>query len=188
MKEVQLTQGKIALVDDADAVRVLMYRWSAVCGDTGLWYAKSRLKGTSPRSVYLHRFILGLSVGDPRVDHRNGDGLDCQRLNLRIATAAQNTYNMKVRTTSTTGLKGVTPRRGRWDASIQYEGRRCYLGTYVTPQDAARVYDAKARELFGEFARINFPDYFGPLPERNRKSGWPKGRARVSLAIAGLNL
>jgi hypothetical protein len=96
------------------------------------------------------------------VDHRNGDGLDNQRANLRICTHSQNMYNAKKRSTNTTGFKGVYRSRTkhivRFRAQIQIHRKQIYLGSYSSLEDAARAYDNKAREIYGEFANTNFKD------------------------------
>lgn len=88
------------------------------------------------------------------IDHINGDSLDNRRSNLRYCTYSQNLMNThKVRSAS--GYKGVYRHRKRWYAHITLNGRRFYLGLFKTPQDAAHAYNAKAKELFGEFACLN---------------------------------
>ncbi len=151
-REIPLTQGRAALVSDEDFDRVCQYRWCAVLNGKH-WYAKhaSRTSGKYV-NVYLHKFILGLPASQ-LVDHVNGDGLDCRRENLRPATPADNCRNSRMPSTNTTGFKGVCFFKGRYVAKA---GGR-YLGRYRSAEEAARVYDAKARELFGDFALLNFP-------------------------------
>lgn len=149
MKEIPLTQGKVALVDDEDYERVSAYKWQANKGSAGYWYGHNDTHGQ------LHRFV----VNAPRelmVDHKNGDGLDCRRENLRLATNAQNQYNAKLRVDNKSGFRGVHWDGNRWIAQIKSQGRPIYLGRFNTPEAAARAYDTKARELRGEFARTNF--------------------------------
>jgi len=101
----------------------------------------------------MHTLITGWSF----VDHRNGDGLDNRRQNLRPANDSKNQMNARMRSDNPSGFKGVCADRHRWMARIQLDGRRTYLGYFATPQEAARAYDAAAVELFGEYARPNFP-------------------------------
>lgn len=162
-REIPLTQGKVALVDAEDFQRVSQFKWHAFKNQSGKWYARSTsLVRKIGKSLWMHRLIL--NIGDEhKVDHRDGDGLNNQRTNLRAATSAQNSYNMALRPTSLSGYKGVsrynTRHRytGEWVASIKHNGKRLYLGKFKDPKDAALAYDAKAKELFGEFAWLNFP-------------------------------
>jgi hypothetical protein len=125
VKEIPLTQGFVALVDD----------------------------------VLMHRALL--AVAGP-VDHTNGDGLDNRRANLRAATCTENARNVRVHRDNLAGWKGVSkapPRvRARWRARIWVDGRELRLGYFDDPEAAARAYDAAAREYFGAFAALNFPD------------------------------
>ena len=156
--EIPLSRGFVALVDDEDYERVMA---------AGPWHVKARKQWVYAqhnvrrpeggwRTEGLHIFLTGL----PMVDHINGDGLDNRRANLRGATAAQNSANARLRRDSTSGFKGVHrngPRGLPWRAQIHKGGKKHHLGLFESPEVAARAYDAAARELFGEFARTNFP-------------------------------
>lgn len=158
---VPLTRGKSALVDAADAVGILCLRWCATqIGKT--WYAMRALPRTSDgkrRFEYLHRRILG-DVPGMVVDHINRDGLDCRRANLRHVTHSENLANQGVSRGNRSGFKGVSWDRqtGRWGAHIQCGGRSERIGRFATAEDAARAYDRRARECFGEAAGLNFTD------------------------------
>lgn len=103
----------------------------------------------------MHRLILN-APDHVRVDHRNGDGLDNRRDNLRYATTSQNCGNQRVGRNNTSGYKGVTPRpSGKWRARIMYQRQCQHLGEYETKEDAARAYNEAALRLFGPFARLN---------------------------------
>lgn len=158
MKEIPLTRGKVALVDDEDYERVNVFKWQAAPSQSGIWYAVRTVTVDGRRApCRMHRFIMGVPVG-VLVDHRNRDGLDCQRRNLRVATGSQNGINSPKRKCNSSGFKGVRfyPRSSRWDARIGYQGRKIHIGYFDTPEQAARAYDQKAAELFGEFAYLNF--------------------------------
>jgi hypothetical protein len=160
---IPLTRGLEALVDDEDAAAVLAAGpWSAFRARHRTFYARrtvylgrvdGKQRGTS---LYLHRLL----VDAPRVDHVNGNGLDCRRANLRSATHADNMRNRRtVGANNTSGYKGVTwdRRCSRWRASITVNRRHLSLGGLADPVAAARAYDAAAVEHFGGFARTNFP-------------------------------
>lgn len=160
MKEISLTRGYVALVDDEDYERVLEAApWCAsLNGRTVYAQRANRRPDGGLTTEQLHQFITGLKY----VDHANGDGLDNQRSNLRPATHGQNMFNKRLYKNSTTGFKGVTIKRGgryiRWQAQIQASKLHRHIGYFDTPEEAARAYDAVACELFGEFARLNFPE------------------------------
>lgn len=161
-KEVPLTKGYTAIVDDEDYDRVVKIRWHVLTGRINSpTYASSSQKINGKwKNVSLHRYILNAPIGI-QVDHRNGDGLDNRRANLRVASVAQNAYNRRPMKGSFSGYKGVRHKmftRDRWIASIGHERRLLHIGMYDTAEEAARAYDAKAKELFGEFAYVNFPD------------------------------
>jgi len=156
MKEIPLPHGKVALVDD-DVYDYLM-QWK--------WHVKSnyavRSETTSPGKqmcVYMHRVIMQAS-DDMEVDHiRSRETLNNQRKNLRVCSHAENGRNRTKGSNNTSGFKGVSFRKDitKWQAAIRLNGTDIYLGCFVTPEEAAKAYDAKALELFGEFAKLNFP-------------------------------
>jgi hypothetical protein len=164
-KEIQLTQGFVARVDDSDFERVSQLDWCAyVNPKKRTVYAMSRVpagKGKI-RTVYLHRWIMGEPFGK-LVDHKDGDGLNCQQGNLRIANAIQNGRNRKLNMNNTSGFKGVYryKQEDKWKAMIRVNKKLVYMGLFKNIEDAARAYDQKARELFGEFASCNFVDAGG---------------------------
>jgi hypothetical protein len=163
MKEIILTQGKVALVDDDDFDRVSAYKWFASFRKRGQAFYARRTDETG-KTVELHRFIMRCQKGRV-VDHRNGDTLDCRKGNLRMATNIESLRNRGKQSNNKSGFKGVCVRRRRtkkgitvrWQANIDVNGKQNRVGTFLSAIEAAVAHDAAARELFGPFARLNFP-------------------------------
>lgn len=158
MREIPLTQGKVALVDDEDYERLAAFKWYArYRPDRDHWCAQRNIgTGSDKRTpISMHREILGLSPGDGlKTDHRNGDGLNNRRGNLRVATDSQNQANGKLRRTNCSGFRGVywNKRRRAWHARIGMPGARQHLGYFNNPLDAADAYLRAAERHFGDFA------------------------------------
>lgn len=159
------TPDFFALIDDEDAPVVLRYRWMARCqlraGRLQCYaVAAVSIGNNRQRKVWLHRLLMSPPNGG-FVDHKNGDGLDCRRENMRLATRHQNAGNRRKHDAESTSTpyKGVhrLKRTGRYQAVIRSHGDKLYLGTYGTAEEAARAYDAKAVDVFGPFALTNFP-------------------------------
>lgn len=161
---IPLTQGKVAIVDAEDFERVSRHSWHyhAANRTNTKWYARARIDGNM---VLLHRFILGVPP-DKVTDHRNRDGLDCRRQNIRICTRSQNACNVAARRTNKTGFKGVQMvKDGRYVVMLRVKdplaprGQRDYYGgIFETAEAAARAHDALAAQYHREFASLNFPD------------------------------
>lgn len=163
MKLITLTRGYYAQVDDADFERVNQFFWQCHVTGSGACYAQ-RLIGVGKNRVVslMHRFVLDAPEGT-MLDHRDGNGLNNQRSNLRLCPShTLNNANHPVRRDSRTGYKGVALLlHGRhknriFQARLKAYGRFYFLGNYATPEEAAHAYDAKAKEIFGEYARLNF--------------------------------
>jgi hypothetical protein len=158
VKEIQLSRGYVALVDDADYEQLAADSWYAAVPRPGAVYAARNLYlgGRRQKQILMHRVLLSMQSG--RVDHINGDGLDNRRANLRPASVSQNGANRRAQASKHSIYKGVTDGRGgRWRALIGAAGIQRYLGTFPTEVAAAEAYDAAARELHGSFAALNFP-------------------------------
>lgn len=150
-------------MDEGDYAKVAPFRWYAKkCASTGSYYAYRNVTigKKKQRSVMMHRVIMGIEYGDRRrVDHENGRTLDNRRSNLRFATGSQNAANRSSQSSSSSPYKGVTYFKAnrKWGAVVIHQGKRHFLGLHDTPEQAAHAYDDKARELFGDFAYVNFP-------------------------------
>mgnify|MGYP001610812776 FL=1 len=158
-KMIPLTKGQVAWVDEADYDKVSKHKWCA--GWTGArWYAVRTVRiGQKKRTVRMHQFIMGIVEG-LEIDHRDNDGLNNRRSNLRHATRSQNFHNRQRKQSGTTSsYKGVSfcKREGMWRACIRDGAvgigsqRRAYrsLGYYDAESDAAMAYNAAATASFG---------------------------------------
>jgi hypothetical protein len=156
---IPLTQGKVAIIDEADLPLVAPFKWY-LQRHTEPFYALGSLlcRGGFVR-VSMHRLIIDAPPAS-HVDHINGDGLDNRRCNLRLVTRAQNMRNRRISTASVSGFKGLDwiARKSKWRARIKCDSVNHHICYFASAEEAARAYDAKARELFGEYARCNFPD------------------------------
>lgn len=154
--QIQLTRGLVALVDDEDAEWLSARKWCASpdARNTITYAATSVKRDGRWTSVKMHRLIMEPSPGF-LVDHRDGDGLNNQRSNLRICTHVENLRNSRRLIKSGTGFKGVyrTPNGKRFTASLRFNGEYRYLGSFDTAEQAHAAYCEAASRLFGEFAR-----------------------------------
>ena len=152
---IQLSQGAVALVDSEDLRILDLHRWCLSFTLQRKRYARRCEKG---RTIYMHREIMN-PPPHMEIDHINGDGLDNRKQNLRICTRSQNQRNSKKRIVKSSNFKGVCFDKtgNKWRARIYYEKKNNQIGQFDTDFEAAEAYDKKAIELFGEFARLNFP-------------------------------
>ena len=155
---IPLTQGKVALVDEADFPALTKWRWFAV-HVKDRWYAVRNV-GEAPhqRQIRMHAQILGCKG----VDHLSGDGLDNRRGNLRAAGQSQNTMNARKRRhhrgqPTSSRFKGVSRHRvtGKWAAYVSIDGKQTHLGLFAEEINAALAYNEAARNHYGEFAHLN---------------------------------
>lgn len=138
-----------AIISDEDYDRVSQYNWWLL--KAGYVYTQTCIKGKRT-TILLHSFIMTPAKGT-EIDHINGDVLDNRRENLRLASRSQNCGNRR----SFGKLKGIYWNKNAWQAQIKKDGEYVYLGRFKDPMEAARKYDEKATELFGDFACVNFP-------------------------------
>lgn len=153
--------GRVALVDDEDYELVSRHRWHAAerhrpSGRTEGPYASTGVQTQGRQTkIFMHKMITGYALTD-HIDH---NGLNNQRSNLRPATVAQNVHHNSPHSGSSSRYKGVCWHRqiSRWQAAIRIDGRNVHLGVFDSEVAAARVYDAAAQDVFGEYAYLNFP-------------------------------
>jgi hypothetical protein len=160
-RRIPLTQGKFAIVDPERYEELAKYKWFTARSEGG-FYALRMVKAKGSRvkqkAVRMHRVILDVPQGK-FIDHINHNGLDNRRANLRVATIQQNTWNKrKQRGNYSSQYKGVTwlKREEKWQVRITCKGRSIFIGYFDDEKAAARAYDAKAGELFGDYAAMNF--------------------------------
>lgn len=152
MREIPLTQGKVALVSDCDFEYLNQWKWYAhKCGNT--FYAERAFgsKGNLTH-IKMHRVVaerMGLNI-DLTIDHINRCGLDNQRVNLRPATQKQQGENCQLQSNNTSGCTGVCwdKRASKWQASIRHNGKRIYLGLFINIKDAIKARKAAERKYF----------------------------------------
>lgn len=151
MKRVPLACGRFSLVDDEDFDRISSRRWISI-QTSPRSETRYATRSSGGKTVYMHHEIIG-EVG--RTDHKDGNGLNNQRNNLRPCSQTQNNANSRTRNDNTSGFRGVSysPKRGKYEARVVAGGKIHWLGYFVTPEEAARAYGDKANEIFGEFAR-----------------------------------
>jgi hypothetical protein len=155
MKEIQLTQGKVALVDDADFEFLSQWKWCAQRSDN-LYYAsrKISLDNGKTKTFRMHREIMR-PPDNLLVDHKNGNTLDNRRENLRICTNQENCMNSSLPIDNKSGFKGVHLDRSKWRSRIVFNGKPIHLGMFDNPRDAGMAYNKAAIKYFGDFAKLN---------------------------------
>lgn len=162
--EVPLTKGKIAFIDAVDFPRVSEWSWCAYEPHDSIWYSRANTANSDGGRWYvsMHQFIMQQPPGY-EVDHVNSDGLDNRRCNLRVCIHKENMRNMVRRCLGSSRYKGVSwyARYGCWRAYIVVDAKQSHLGYFSDELQAAQAYDRAAKELFGDFARPNFPDAVG---------------------------
>jgi hypothetical protein len=152
---INLQHNFTTIIDDEDYHLIREYHWYAAEGVSTFYVQAGVYKdGVAMDLVRMHRVILGVPDGY-QVDHRNGNGLDNRRVNIRVCTHQQNMCNKKIPICNTSGYKGVyfASHINKFIARIGYKNKRIHLGCFNTAIEASIVYENKARELFGDFYR-----------------------------------
>jgi hypothetical protein len=153
---VPLTKGYEAVIDADDARLVEPWRWSAKVTKWTVYAERSYRDNGTRFTVKMHRSILGAEAG-ALVDHRDGNGLNNRRGNLRFATRAENARNRRIGKDNTSGFKGVTFYKpyGTWRAQICVDNHKMHLGYFDTPEGAYAEYCAASERLHGNFSKVS---------------------------------
>lgn len=151
---IPLTKGCEAVIDAKDAPIVDRWNWCAMVRSNTIYAYRYRTSGTKKGALLLHRALMDEPKGLD-VDHRDGDGLNNRRSNLRAATHAENQRNQRLAKNNTSGFKGVTwhKARAKWQAQIVLNGRNHFLGYFRCQTAAAVAYAKASAEFHGEFGR-----------------------------------
>lgn len=164
MKTLPLSQGKYAVVDDADFEQLSEHKWYAykeIRKNRVVWYSvrnePTGCVNRPQRTLQMHREILGVTDPLAKIDHINGDGLDNQRQNLRLATNRENCQNQHKIPGCSSHYKGVSwcKLTNKWKAQIRVNGHKQHIGLFETEELAAAAYDKRAAQEFGDFALLN---------------------------------
>jgi len=159
MRKIQLTQDKIALVDNSDYQFLSKYKWRAIRNKKSrTYYAMANIYEDGKRTtILMHRKILNVKKGII-CDHINGNGLDNRRLNLRVCSFAENVRNSRKPINNTSGYKGVSwdKRRKIWQSYITYKDKTIHLGAFRDIGVAAFEYNKAAIKYHKKFANLNF--------------------------------
>jgi hypothetical protein len=158
-RKIYLGEDKFTIVDPADYYWLNNYHWSARRNKSCI-YAVRFLNDAGKKSkiISMHRQIMNPRKG-LLVDHRNNDGLDNRRGNLRFATSSQNMHNRRKIKNTTSKYRGVWLTKGKYESQITYRGKRIDLGRFESEIEAAKAYDKAAKKYHKDFARLNFPEF-----------------------------
>jgi hypothetical protein len=163
IRYIPLTHGLYAIVDAQDYEKLSQHKWYARFHESGKTVYAARTTSYRDQSgrlrsrmILMHREIMNPPDGMV-VDHINGNGINNRRCNMRNCTQFQNTHNARPRTDGKSRFIGVDRHRDKWRARVSYKGRKHHVGLFDDQVEAAKARDRKAIELFGQYARLNFP-------------------------------
>ena len=162
-KTIPLTRGYEVIVDDEDYEWLSQWKWCAsaetsagvIYAERGQWNPDTK----KVTSIAMHRLLLPSPDSNLTTDHIDGNGLNNQKINLRLATKQQQAINRPIRQDNKSGYKGVywlktRKTTGKWRAQIKYEGKRLSLGLYDDIEEAAKAYEIAAEKYYGEWRRL----------------------------------
>ena len=156
MKEIELTQGKVALVDDEDYEYLRQWKWYYGCegGKNKSGYAVRSITNPKRALIFMHRVIMSTPTG-METDHINCNKIDNRKENLRVCTRLQNKKNNPLMKNNKTGYKGVSINNNRYKVKISVNKKQIHLGYFDKVEDAAKTYNLAALKYHGKFARLN---------------------------------
>ena len=158
MKQIELSQGKVALVDDADYESLNQFNWQAIKAySRDVYYAiKTEKENGKWRTISMHRVIMNAPNGMD-IDHKDTDGLNNQRYNLRLCTRSQNSLNRKKRVVASSKYKNVhfSQTHQRWIVRVSKNGTYKSIGVFKTELEAGIIANITMRRYHGKFARPN---------------------------------
>ncbi len=160
MKLIKLTKGQFALVDDEDYKQLNRFKWIASTSKIrNTYYARRAMLDCNGKQkiVQMHRIIMGITNPKIIIDHKDGNGLNNQRNNLRVCSHSQNSSNRKSAKNSSSKYLGVTfcKENGKWRAQIRKFNVNHHIGYFIDEKNAALAYQSKAKEIHGEFANLS---------------------------------
>lgn len=155
MKQIKLTQGQVAIIDDEDFDKINKYSWYARRARHGYYATANDIPWALNNIVHMHNIIMGKAPNGLIVDHRDRDGLNNQKSDLRFSTPSQNGSNRTPWGASK--YLGVSKVKGRerWRSFIGVDRKNIYLGIFSTEESAALAYNEAAKKYKGEFANLN---------------------------------
>jgi hypothetical protein len=153
MKEIKLSKGAIAIVDDEDYGVLSKHKWSLSENPSAHRVRKYAVRMSGGKFIKMHRLLMNPPHGFV-VDHINGNGLDNRRCNLRVCSQRENSSNSENKRNGP--YRGIGRMRNSWQAFIGINYKKVHLGTFKTPEEAAMAYDKASRSRDGKFARTNF--------------------------------
>lgn len=158
MKKIPLTKGQYALVDDEDFEALNRFKWCALKKKGVTFYAiRIVQKNNKKKAILMHRLILNINDPKIQVDHKDHNGLNNRRNNIRPSTAGQNSCNKSSRKGSSSKYKGVSWHKlsKSWKVQITKDGKGFVGGYFKKEESAALAYNNLAIKLHGEFAFLN---------------------------------
>ena len=153
MKLIPITQGYFVQVDDEDFERLSKVKWQASVRKYTVYAINTKtIERGKTTTIMMHRAILGVTDPKVYVDHRDGDGLNNCRINIRRCTPAENVQNRAINKNSKSGIKGVrwNKQRSKWTSQLCHNKKRYFIGHFDDKSEAEKAYKEKAMRLFGD--------------------------------------